>query len=90
MQFLHLALLFQAKMRFSINLTNNEYESVKLKSQVSGFCSISAFVREKLLKNNLVTETKIKEIYDKIVKKNGTHQTNNNRNEPITKSAHSK
>ena len=55
------------KMRFVIRLTNEEYQTVKLKSQILGFNSLSAFAREKLFKNTLPTETKIKEIYYTII-----------------------
>jgi hypothetical protein len=58
-------------MRFPILLNKEEYEKFKLRVQVTGFKSMGAFVRDRVLKDNLITEKKIMEIYNVLVEKNG-------------------
>jgi hypothetical protein len=52
-----------------MKLSNDEYEKIKLRAQVSGF-SLSGFFKETLLKDNFVTEKKVREIYASLVKEN--------------------
>ena len=76
------------QMYLIIRLTNNQYELAKLKAQVEGFETMSAFVREKLLKNNLETEKKIREIHAKLVRKDGDEQSNQSENNTSPKSVY--
>ena len=75
-------------MRFTIWLTNEEYETAKIKAQALGFATLSAFARQGLLKDNAITEIKIKEIYRRILTQNGKEQENSSKDKPFTKSAY--
>jgi hypothetical protein len=55
------------KMRFVIRLNNQEYEIIKLRAAVLGYKTMSAMIRERLLKNNTTTEKQIREIHNKLI-----------------------
>lgn len=71
-------------MQFTIRLTKNQYQTVKLKSQLSGYHSLGAFVRSKLLKEN-PSKRKIQEIYEQVIK-HGTQSENNSNHKRATES----
>lgn len=75
MRFLHPAPYFQAKMELSIYLTNNQYMDFKVKVQMSGFNTISAFVRDRLFRYDCDAERKIREVHRRIIQ-NGKKQKN--------------
>ncbi|MDP2749673.1 MAG: hypothetical protein Q8O89_02475 [Nanoarchaeota archaeon] len=58
-----------SKMRLMVKLTDEQYKLIKLRTQILGFKTISAFVAEKIFKNNSETESKLAEIHKKIVRK---------------------
>lgn len=53
-----------------IKITPLQYEIIKNKAQVSGFKSVSAFIRDAVLKENYSTEELIKQIHEIVVKRN--------------------
>jgi len=57
-------------MRFTVKLSNQEYQKIKLRAEVTGLKSLSAFFRDRLLKDNHVIEKKVREIYWSLVRHN--------------------
>ena len=51
-----------------IKVTALQYEIIKNKAQVSGFKSVSAFIRDVILKVDFSMEKMIKEIHEIVVK----------------------
>lgn len=51
-----------------IRLTTLQYEIVRNKAQIEGYKTITAFIRDSILKENCETEELIKQIHEMIVK----------------------
>ncbi|MEM4263320.1 MAG: hypothetical protein QW666_00290 [Candidatus Woesearchaeota archaeon] len=51
-----------------IKITPLQYEIIKNKAQVSGYKSVSAFIRDSVLKEDYSTEELIKQIHEIVVK----------------------
>ena len=49
--------------RIDIRVTNREYEMIQNRKEISGYVSLSQFVRDLLLKEDLATYNRIKEIH---------------------------
>lgn len=52
-----------------IKVTGLQLEIIKNKAQVAGYKSVSAYIRDTIIKNETTFESLIKEIHDIIVKK---------------------
>jgi len=49
-----------------VRVTEEQYSFIKTRSQIKGFNTLSAFVRDRILKTNFQTKKKLIEIYDKL------------------------
>ena len=72
-------------MKFSIWLTKEELRLIKIKADLSGYKTLSSFIREKLLKDNLEMQIKVKAIHNMLLKKDGKKQQNSSKDKQIAK-----
>lgn len=54
----------------NFRVTDEQYRLIHLRMRSEGFVSLSRFIREMLLKEDLYTRNMIKEIHEAVVKKN--------------------
>ena len=57
------------KRLINVRVSQRQYELIQLKKEQAGYSSLSDFIRNTLLRNNLWTEKMIREIHHAVMKK---------------------
>ena len=60
------------KRLINIRVSEQQYKMIQLKKEQAGYCSLSDFIRNKLLNDNLSTEKLIRDIHEKVARSDST------------------